>query len=144
MKRVFLKISLNSQKNACVGASFFNKVAVLRPATLLKKGIQYRCSPMILATLSKTPFLQNTTSWRLLDIYHQKFHQSWPLLQPLSVSAVKSWTSLLTLKDLCISESCTELKIELNLYFHTSLWCLKRFYEGLKGTTKKCENKNLT
>ena len=35
--------------------------------------------------------------------------------------------------------------------FSTSLRCLKRFYEGLKGlyttfsgTTKKCENKNLT
>ena len=24
-------------------------------------------------------------------------------------------------------------EIELNFYFHTSLWCLKRFYEGLKG-----------
>ena len=42
-------------------------------------------------------------------------------------------------------------KIKLNFYFHTSLWCLKRFYEGLydlhktfRGTTKKCENKNLT
>ena len=42
-------------------------------------------------------------------------------------------------------------KINLNVYFHTSLWCLKRFYEGLKGlhktfwdTTKKCENKNLS
>ena len=23
-------------------------------------------------------------------------------------------------------------KIKLNFYFHTSLWCLKRFYEGLK------------
>ena len=22
-------------------------------------------------------------------------------------------------------------KISLNVYFHTSLWCLKRFYEGL-------------
>ena len=37
-------------------------------------------------------------------------------------------------------------KIKLNLYFHTSFWCLKRFYEGLKdlhktfwGTTKKCD-----
>ena len=44
-----------------------------------------------------------------------------------------------------------EKKNELNFYFHTSLWYLKRFYEGLKsldktfrGTTKKCENKNLT
>ena len=36
----------------------------------------------------------------------------------------------LTLKDLFISESCIEIKIELNFYFHTSLWCLKRFYEG--------------
>ena len=39
-------------------------------------------------------------------------------------------------------------KINLSFYFHTSLWCLKRFYEGLKGlhktfwdTTKKYENK---
>ena len=39
----------------------------------------------------------------------------------------------------------------LNFYFHTSLWCLKRFYEGLKslhktfwGTTKKCEIRNLS
>ena len=24
-------------------------------------------------------------------------------------------------------------KINLNFYFHTSLWCLRRFYEGLKG-----------
>ena len=42
-------------------------------------------------------------------------------------------------------------KMKLNFYFHTPLWCLKRFYEGLKGlhktiwcTTKRCENKNLT
>ena len=42
-------------------------------------------------------------------------------------------------------------KSKLNFYFHTSLWCLKRFYESLNGlhktfwrTTKKCEHKNLT
>ena len=42
-------------------------------------------------------------------------------------------------------------KINFNFYFHTSLWCLKRFYEGRKylhetfwGTTKKYENKNFT
>ena len=39
----------------------------------------------------------------------------------------------LTLPVLCIPESCTEIKIKLNFYFHTSLWCLKMFYEGLKG-----------
>ena len=38
---------------------------------------------------------------------------------------------------------------EIKFYFRTSLWCHKRFYEGLKGlhntfrcTTNKCENKN--
>ena len=42
-------------------------------------------------------------------------------------------------------------KLNLNFYFHTPLRCLKRFYEGLKGlhktfsgSTKKCENKNLS
>ena len=40
---------------------------------------------------------------------------------------------MLTLKDLFISESCIEVKIELNFCFHTALWCLKRFYEGLSG-----------
>ena len=27
----------------------------------------------------------------------------------------------------CISESCIKIKIKLNFYFDTSLWCLKRF-----------------
>ena len=53
----------------------------------------------------------------------------------------------LTLPAPFISESCIEIKINLNFYFHTSLWCLKRFYEGVHktvwGTTKKYENKNL-
>ena len=42
----------------------------------------------------------------------------------------------LTLKDPFISESCTEIKIELNFQkgLHKTFW----------GTTKKCENKNLT
>ena len=30
-------------------------------------------------------------------------------------------------------------KIKLNIYFLTSFWCLKRFYEGLKGM-QKCTN----
>ena len=58
---------------------------------------------------------------------------------------------MITLPVTCISESCIEIKIKLNLYFYTSLWCLKRFCEGFKGlhktfwgTTKKCENKDLT
>ena len=37
---------------------------------------------------------------------------------------------VLTLKVPCISESCIEIKIKLDFYFHTSFWCIKRFYES--------------
>ena len=33
-------------------------------------------------------------------------------------------STILTLPVPCISESCIEIKIKLNFYFHTSLWCL--------------------
>ena len=42
-------------------------------------------------------------------------------------------------------------KMNLNFYFRTFLWYLKRFYKGLRdlhksfrGTTKKCENKDFS
>ena len=36
-EKVFLEILQHSQENTCARVSFFNKVAGLRPATLLKK-----------------------------------------------------------------------------------------------------------
>ena len=39
----------------------------------------------------------------------------------------------------CISESCIEIKINLSFYFHTSFWCLKWFYEGIKAFIKPFE-----
>ena len=47
------------------------------------------------------------------------------------MQVIKSLDHHLTLTDPFISESCIEMKIELNFYVHTSLWCLKRVYEGL-------------
>ena len=40
---------------------------------------------------------------------------------------MKPYKEVLTLKDQIISESHIEIKNELNFYFDTSLWCLKRF-----------------
>ena len=64
-----------------------------------------------------------------------------------------SFTSMWTLSHLYehfLPRSGRIEKINPNFYFHTSLWCLKRFYAGLWGlhktfcgTTKKCENKDL-
>ena len=42
-------------------------------------------------------------------------------------------TCQLTLPAPCILESRSKIKINLNFYFPTSLWCLKRFYEGIKA-----------
>ena len=63
----------------------------------------------------------------------------------------KNHANPLTVHAPRISESWIKIKINLNFDFHFSLWCLKRFYEGHQGlhktfwgTTKKCENKNLS
>ena len=67
---------------------------------------------------------------------HSKEHDSeaytvfiylWALRQLLFRLNEKPW---LTLPALCIPESSIKIKINRNFYFHTSLWYLKRFYEG--------------
>ena len=45
---------------------FFNKVAGLRPATLLKKRLWRRCFPVDIAKFLRAPFWQNTSGWLLL------------------------------------------------------------------------------
>ena len=55
-KKAVLKTSQNSQENSCVGVSFFNKVADLRPATLFKKTLQHRCFPVNFLKFLRTPF----------------------------------------------------------------------------------------
>ena len=48
---------------------FFNKVAGLRPATLLKKRLWHRCFPVNFAKFLRTPFLQNTSGRLLLNCF---------------------------------------------------------------------------
>ena len=66
VKKVFLKILQNSQENTCDRVSFFNKVAGLRPATLLKKRLWHRCFPVNFAKFLRTPFLTEHLWWLLL------------------------------------------------------------------------------
>ena len=47
--------------------------------------------------------------------------------EPLTLSVQGN----LTLLAPCIFWSCIKSKINSNFYFNTSLWCLKRFYEGI-------------
>ena len=68
----------------------------------------------------------------------------------LNISSCQYFKILYCLNLSCLNPERRE-KIKLNFYFHTSSWCLERFYEGLKGlhktfwgNRKKYENKNLT
>ena len=68
---------------------------------------------MICTFLLPYPHHSFVLSWweELLPVY---LHPHYPFRQIF-------W-GCLTLKDLFISESCIEIKIKLNFYFHTSLW----------------------
>ena len=46
----------------------FNKVAYLRPVTLLKKRLWHRCFPVNFAKFLRTPFFQNTSEQLLLKM----------------------------------------------------------------------------
>ena len=50
----------------------------------------------------------------------------------------------LTRNNPCISESCIEIKIKLNFYFHTSLWYLKGFMEVFKTFIKPYEEPQIS
>ena len=45
---------------------FFNKVAGLRTATLLKKSLRHRCFPVNFAKFLRTPFFTEHLLWLLL------------------------------------------------------------------------------
>ena len=47
---------------------FFNKVAGLKPATLLKKRLWLKCFPVNFAKVFRTPFLQNNSGRLLLKL----------------------------------------------------------------------------
>ena len=75
-EKVFLEISQNSQENNCASL-FFNKVAGLRPATLLKKTLakMFSCE---FCEIFKNTFFQNTSGRLLLkrilgSIWFSKF-----------------------------------------------------------------------
>ena len=48
---------------------FFNKVAGLRPATLLKKRLWHWCFPVNFAKFLRTPFFTEHLWWLLLNVY---------------------------------------------------------------------------
>ena len=76
---VFLEISQNSQENTCAGVSFFNKVAGLSPAILLKNRLAHVFSGEF-CEISKNIFFTEharTTASDLMKIFplHYRYHK---------------------------------------------------------------------
>ena len=69
MKKLFLKISRNSEEHTCARVSFLIK---LRPQAI--KRLWHRCFPLNFAKFSRTSFLQNT-SGRLVLNKINKLHE---------------------------------------------------------------------
>ena len=64
-KGVLRNIAKFTGKHLCQSL-FFNKVAGLRPATLLKKRLWHRCFPVNFAKFLRTPFFIEHLWWLLL------------------------------------------------------------------------------
>ena len=79
VKKVFLKISQNSQENTCARVSFLIKLHAIggvlrRSATLLKKRLWHRCFPVNFPKFSRTPFFIKHLRWLLLYIFFSIFY----------------------------------------------------------------------
>ena len=64
---VFRNFAKFTGKHLCQ-SHFLNKVAYLRPATLLKKRLWRRCFPVNFAKFLRAPFLQSTSGQQLLAV----------------------------------------------------------------------------
>ena len=66
VKKVFLEISPKFTGKHLCQSLYFNKVAGLRLATLLKKRLWHRCFPVNFAKFLRTPFLTEHLWWLLM------------------------------------------------------------------------------
>ena len=68
IRKAPLEISQNLQENTCVRESFLIKLQAsgVRPATLIRKTLWYRCFPVNFAKFLRTPFFKEHLWWLLL------------------------------------------------------------------------------
>ena len=95
-KGAVLEISQNSQENTCASL-FFNKVAGLTPANLLKQRLWHRCFPVNFVTFLRAPLSQNTSGRLLLWIVcKNNFYKLGMNNLYDSVQAMKIWKPIVS------------------------------------------------
>ena len=89
-KGVLRNFAKSTGKHLCQSL-FFNKVAGLRPETLLKKRLWHRCFPVNFAEFLRTPFIIKHVWWLLLHFaIYSHFFPNPRELPTSNVSADKS------------------------------------------------------
>ena len=79
-----VRTSRSSHRRCSVRKVVLRNFAGLRPATLLKKRLWYRCFPVNFAKFLRTPFLTEHLRWLLLEVRTQPNAGFWnPLDLPL-------------------------------------------------------------
>ena len=100
---------------------FFNKVALLKPATLLKKILWHRCFPVNFAKFLRTLFLQRTSGSLILNL-----EVRWKLKrQPSRGILIKRCSkNILQIYRRTLIPKCDFNKVAKQLYWnHTLAWC---------------------
>ena len=132
--------------------SFFNKYDQIRSllriwSHLLKKSVMENfifCAEDTLCFIFKFYFsalynLWNIFTKKLIFVFDEKF----------DLQSIRSnfWSLPAVFNEFSVLKSIFYLFRYSDGFVHTSLWCLKRFYEGFKGlqktfwgTTRKCKN----
>ena len=67
VKKVFVKISQNSQQNTCATVSFLIKLLV-STCNFIKKRLLHRCFPVSFVKFLKTPFFKDHLWWLFLTV----------------------------------------------------------------------------
>ena len=115
-KGVLRNFSKFTGKHLCQSL-FFNKVAGLRPATLLKKRLWHRCFPVNFEKFLRTPFVQNTSGgcfWKKKDFKKECFNTFYLFMYYLTIWHKRQFTKLKNIRKteekICESHQTNESK----------------------------------
>ena len=111
VKKLFLQISQDSQKNTCARVCFLIKLQVwawcLRPATLLKNRLRHRCFLLNFAKFLRTCFVTEHLWWLFIFFVKWQFLQ-WliSLFIQLAVGILPSYLLFVDDSSFCECSNC--------------------------------------
>ena len=120
---------------------FLNKIAALRPATLLKRSLWHRCFPLNFAKFLRTPFFTEHVWWLLLNFLGsvRTYNSKCNLLENYKKDKVLE-NYIQKLKDFVIS---IFFKTWSSYYVNRSSWCFNQRCWAMNGNINLAQIVNL-